>query len=189
MPDVAKEPGASEQTMMFRVTRVAISILFVGLLTSLALLLAGAARAQTPDDPCTGPDVEAVAGGGEVSLGNVTVTLPAGGTFGIGQSLPPGAHGEVRLTVCDLGNHAYVALDSVSGTVVTRDGTSSALDEVIESAILPHGVTPNCVERCPTPLVTPPGGTGISPPSTGSAGLASGLGTSQVGRSSFPLGM
>lgn len=118
--------------------------------------------------------------GGETRMiGNNEITLPGGGTFVI-QAAPPAARG---YTVCYVEGNARVTIASATCNEVSRDNPTDnesaalLLDAIVDSCEVIAQTptpTPTTDDDDDDPTVTPTatgGGTIITPPDTGTAGL------------------
>lgn len=110
--------------------------------------------------PGTGvDDLQTVLDGRDVTIGNVTVSLPGGAEFGIVAS-----PNDPTFLVCELAAGSYLIINSDRGTLIARNGQSEAMSEIFQSVTLSDGSLPNAS------TTLPPSG-GIAPPSTGDGGL------------------
>ncbi|MPZ50249.1 MAG: hypothetical protein GEU75_13295 [Dehalococcoidia bacterium] len=82
-----------------------------------------------------------------------------------------------RVEICYVRDNSTLTLDPVSGTEISRDARSAdagaAFDRIVRSA----RTTGRCLADCGTAGTMPTGQSGIKPPDTGDAGLASGDGS------------
>jgi hypothetical protein len=112
-----------------------------------------------PTNVCSQPLPQA-SGGQTISLGNVTTTLPSsGGTFVWGEA---DAGGNLLLVVCNTATNATVMINTTTGQEVGRLAATPEGNAVLNQVVAGSRASGTSV-----------GGTAITPPSTGSAGLRS----------------